>query len=42
VIAGFAGSDEFLSVNRDRLDRYRDAARPDDVTLAEKELFGAP
>jgi len=41
VIAGFAGGDEFLSVNQLRLDRYCRAARPDDVTIAEKELFGA-
>ncbi|MGA7477035.1 MAG: DUF367 domain-containing protein [Thermoplasmata archaeon] len=40
VIAGFAGGGEFLKVNRDRLDRYRDAVDPSDVTTAEKELFG--
>lgn len=40
VIAGFGGGDEFLEVNRLRLDRYRGALRPDDVTAVEKALFG--
>jgi pre-rRNA-processing protein TSR3 len=40
LIAGFPGGDEFLNVNRARLDRYRAAATPDDITLAEKGLFG--
>lgn len=40
LIAGFAGGGEFFEVNRDRLDRYRDAAGPSDVTAAEKLLFG--
>jgi ribosome biogenesis protein Tsr3 len=42
VIAGFSGGDEFLKVNRVRLDRYRQAARPAEVAVAEKELFGSP
>jgi len=41
IIAGLHGGDEFLEVNRDRLDRYRAAARPSDITAAEKVLFGA-
>ncbi len=40
LITGFAGGGEFLEVNRDRLDRYRDAAGPSEVTTAEKALFG--
>jgi pre-rRNA-processing protein TSR3 len=40
LITGFAGGGEFLEVNRDRLDRYRDTASPSDVTAAEKALFG--
>ncbi|MGP8077239.1 MAG: ribosome biogenesis domain-containing protein [Thermoplasmata archaeon] len=40
LIEGFAGGDQFLLVNRDRLDRYRDAAGPADVAAAEKLLFG--
>ena len=40
VIEGFHGGEEFLSVNRERLDRYRAAARPDDVADAERMLFG--
>jgi pre-rRNA-processing protein TSR3 len=39
--AGFRGGGEFLGVNRVRLDRYREAARPADVLAAEKALFGA-
>ncbi|HLN51622.1 MAG TPA: DUF367 domain-containing protein [Thermoplasmata archaeon] len=41
VIAGFAGGGEFLTVNRDRLEKYRHAASPEEVRQAEKELFGA-
>jgi len=40
VIAGFAGADEFLAINRIRLDRYRDAAGPKEVLEAERSLFG--
>jgi rRNA small subunit aminocarboxypropyltransferase len=40
VMAGFAGGDEFLAVNRDRLERYRRAATPSEVRDAEKALFG--
>jgi len=39
VIAGFAGGEELLELNRDRLYRYRAAAGPNDVTAAEKVLF---
>lgn len=42
LIGGFAGGGEFLSVNRERLDRYRAAAGPADITAAEKVLFGGP
>jgi len=41
VIAGFAGGGEFLTVNRDRLEKYRHAASPEEVRQAEKELFVA-
>jgi len=40
LIAGFRGGDEFLEVNRTRLDRYRQAALPADVADAERALFG--
>jgi pre-rRNA-processing protein TSR3 len=40
LMAGFAGGDEFLAVNRDRLDRYQRAEGPSDVLAAEKTLFG--
>jgi pre-rRNA-processing protein TSR3 len=40
LMAGFRGGDEFLEVNRTRLERYREAAIPDDVATAEKALFG--
>jgi pre-rRNA-processing protein TSR3 len=40
LIAGFRGGEEFLEVNRARLERYRAAAGPADVTTAEKRLFG--
>ncbi len=39
VITGFAGGDEFLKVNRERLDRYREASGPSDITTSERELF---
>jgi pre-rRNA-processing protein TSR3 len=41
VIAGFAGAEEFLGVNRERLDLYARSAGPDDVIAAEKRLFGS-
>ena len=41
VIRGFAGGDEFLEVNRDRLDRYRDSEGPDGILTAERDLFGS-
>ena len=40
VIAGFAGGDEFLEINRNRLERYRGAGGPDAVLEAERSLFG--
>lgn len=40
LVAGFAGGEEFLTVNRERLERYRKAVGPDEVTAAEKLLFG--
>ena len=39
VLAGFAGGDDFLEINRDRLDRYRRAKGPTEVLAAEKDLF---
>jgi len=42
VIEGFAGGSDFLSVNRSRLDRYREASGPSEVVAAEKMLFGGP
>jgi rRNA small subunit aminocarboxypropyltransferase len=41
VIAGFAGGDEFLVVNRDRLESYSRAVAPGEIMVAEKTLFGA-
>ena len=40
VMAGFAGGEEFLEVNRARLDRYREARGPAEVIAAERALFG--
>ena len=40
VIAGFAGGDEFLEINRDRFHRYRRSAGPEEILAAEKDLFG--
>jgi len=42
VIAGFAGGNEFLEINRTRLDRYLQALGPDEILAAERELFGGP
>jgi len=41
LLDGFSGGDQFLAVNRERLDRYRGAARPDGVEEAERALFGS-
>jgi len=41
LLAGFAGAEEFLEVNRDRLERYRRSVSASEVTQAEKSLFGA-
>lgn len=40
LISGFAGGDEFLEVNRERLERYSRAVSPGEVTAAERALFG--
>jgi len=40
VIAGFAGGEEFIEVNRDRLERYTRAVSPGEISAAEKLLFG--
>jgi len=40
VITGFAGGEEFLEVNRARLERYRHAPGPEEIRAAERELFG--
>ena len=40
LMTGFSGGDEFLKVNRSRLDRYEAAVTPADVAAAEKALFG--
>lgn len=40
LITGFAGGAEFLEVNRDRLEQYRQAAVPLGIAAAEKRLFG--
>jgi pre-rRNA-processing protein TSR3 len=42
LMEGFSGGDEFLSVNRERLDRYRNSVGPSGVMSAERALFGAP
>jgi len=41
LMEGFRGGSEFLEMNRSRLERYRAATGPADVTTAEKLLFGA-
>jgi pre-rRNA-processing protein TSR3 len=40
LMDGFRGGEEFLPVNRERLERYRGAKAPDEVAAAEKLLFG--
>jgi pre-rRNA-processing protein TSR3 len=40
LLAGFAGGDGFLALNRQRLDRYREARDPEAVRIAERDLFG--
>jgi pre-rRNA-processing protein TSR3 len=42
ILEGFRGADGFLTINRDRLERYRAAADPDQVREAERSLFGGP
>ncbi len=41
LLEGFAGAEEFLEVNRDRLERYRGSDSPSDVLTAERSLFGS-
>ena len=40
LLAGFAGGEAFLEVNRHRLDRYRRARTSEEVREAERALFG--
>jgi pre-rRNA-processing protein TSR3 len=40
LLEGFAGGEEFLEVNRSRLERYRVSGDAGGVLSAEKELFG--
>lgn len=40
LLTGFRGSEQFLPVNRVRLDRYRRADDPEAILSAERELFG--
>jgi pre-rRNA-processing protein TSR3 len=40
ILEGFRGGDGFLEINRERLERYRAAASPDEVRGAERALFG--
>jgi pre-rRNA-processing protein TSR3 len=40
LLEGFRGGEEFLKVNRDRLERYRTAPSPAEVSAAERVLFG--
>ncbi len=40
LLAGFRGGDDFLEVNRERLERYRRAAAAEDIGLLERNLFG--
>ncbi len=40
LLAGFPGGDGFLSLNRERLDRYAKTRTPDEIREAEQELFG--
>ncbi|MHB1435280.1 MAG: ribosome biogenesis domain-containing protein [Thermoplasmata archaeon] len=42
ILGGFRGGTTFLTLNRERLDAYRDAATPDEVRSAERRLFGGP
>jgi rRNA small subunit aminocarboxypropyltransferase len=41
VLEGFAGGEQFLEVNRERLDRYRSASTADGIREAERALFGS-
>jgi len=40
LLEGFHGGAEFLSINAERLDRYRSAADPEATLRAERALFG--
>jgi pre-rRNA-processing protein TSR3 len=41
ILEGFSGGDQFLEVNRDRLERYRSAGDGAGILDAERALFGA-
>jgi pre-rRNA-processing protein TSR3 len=42
LLAGLRGGPAFLEINRARLDRFARASSRDEVTAAEREIFGAP
>ncbi len=42
LLEGLRGGPAFLEINRARLDRFARAASRDEVTVAEREIFGAP
>src|SRR5208282_2504819 len=42
LLEGFAGGEAFFEINRERLDRYADAALPAAIVEAEGALFGPP
>jgi len=40
LLAGLAGGEEFVAVNRDRLERYAGAGSAEEILAAERALFG--
>jgi pre-rRNA-processing protein TSR3 len=42
LLAGFRGGDQFLEINRERLDAYAGAVDADAVRSVERRLFGGP
>jgi len=42
LLEGFRGGDGFLSINAERLERYRSAESPEAIQDAERALFGGP
>jgi len=40
LLAGIAGGDEFVPVNRERLERYAAARSAEEILAAERSLFG--